>query len=237
MKQLFTFLTIVLAYINCVGQTLNFDQIKKKCYHVSTDSLVSVYENLYKKDRDSIFKELNYSYEPFNFRKYKPLLVVETYLAEEISGYNSSDDLTKYFRLSPNAYHLAYLENNKVVAFVRYSKDSDFEGVVVYETNDDYCWFSRIEYDDYKYLKKLFKNINNALKDKPDFIFTDKSLNLLLKKTVIITTKNSNMFIYDKRKKPFELNYYFKKHFKNEEIRRLSKYSNVFENPDYIIMD
>lgn len=206
-------------------------------YHnISIEDVLLTFENEHRNFMDSLYFEIeeqnNIIFNDkklFNFRQGTPVLVLGTYLSKCIVNYEYDDDISKYFDLTHSPNNLVLVENNNgsIIAFIKQMP----MGAVIY-TNDS---------DDInrQYFRRLSKLLKKALNDNPDAIIINSSLGLLHpnKSPFVITIKNSHMYIYKRNKrKPIELNEFVKSNFDVESIRHLSKWSDVFSNPDYIII-
>lgn len=236
MKQLLTILMFTFFYVSGLCQSTKVDKIKDYYSNIDVDSLVTLFEKYYKNNRDSIFIELkdnniNLDYSYFDFRQGKPILVINTYLTNEINDYRHSDDITKYFALLPNTHHLAILSNKKqdIIAFIYSEITDETNNVIVYKKNKE-------DNLGQKYYKCLSEKLKKAIGDSPEAILINSSLKLLKKEPFVVIIKGSGMYTYTRKgKKAIELNNYIRKYYKEREIRNLSKFSKVLNDPNSVI--
>ncbi len=226
MKNFLLIILCILLSQKLLGQGNTIDKISEHYINISIDSLLMIYENEYKNDRDKIFAEIaeNNRFIPldveyFNFRLYKPVLVIRTYLSENVIKYNYSIDISNFMNYEPLPYEIAFLnkKNNNLVIYV----------------NNELCLYS-----ERKYFRELSRSFKKAMNDSPDAIMIDSSLSLLTKYSFIIIIKNSKMYTYKKFKRnPIELNNFIIKNLTIEKVRNLSKWSKVFSDTALIITD
>ncbi|HCM59538.1 MAG TPA: hypothetical protein DIS74_04035 [Bacteroidales bacterium] len=244
MQRLFIVILFLLASIRSECQS---DALGKILYYyntISADSLSLIYESLYLKNSEEISNEIDNcvnieASDLFDFKKGSPILIIETYLDKDIANYVDGKDISAFLRLSPNPYHLLFLnENCNADTYVYYTKDSDTEEISIQEFRDKEFIRQLSGKSGIKYYRRFSCALNKAIRCKPNAILIDKSLSLIADRPVILVIKGSQLFSFRNGvRRPIEMNEFIRSRFTTKQIQSLSYWSDAFANPNIVIFN